>query len=150
MTIALVLTIVIWFTAEPLLVLVNTPKELLSMGRCYIVGCVPLFAYNALNGVYTALVDIPKLLAEFKHDKDESVFDGKLLGTMLKFAVPSALQDTCKDFDEIKSIFCSFFTDFSYTRGLKQCIAICKFQYSDCELVERIAENPINALPQRG
>lgn len=25
--------------------------------QCYIVGCVPLFAYNALNGVYTALGD---------------------------------------------------------------------------------------------
>lgn len=113
--------------------------------RCYIVGCIPLFAYNALNGVYTALgdsktplrfliissvlnvaldlillmgfkmgiaaaaldtafaqavamvlafVDIPKLLAEFKHDKNEPVFDGKLLGTMLKFAVPSALQQS--------------------------------------------------------
>lgn len=134
---------------NPLTMLVNTPKELISMSvtclRCYIVGCVPLFAYNALNGVYTALgdsktplrfliissvlnvvldlillmgfklgiaaaaldtafaqaiamvlalVDIPKLLAEFKHDKDDPVFDGKLLGTMLKFAVPSALQQS--------------------------------------------------------
>lgn len=147
--VALVSTVVIWFTAEPLLLLVNTPEELLSMGvtylRCYIVGCVPLFAYNALNGVYTALgdsrtplrflmissflnitldlillmgfklgiaaaaldtafaqavaavlafIDIPKLLREFKHDKNEPVFDGKLLGTMLKFAVPSALQQS--------------------------------------------------------
>ena len=147
--VALVSTIVIWFTAEQLLLLVNTPEELLSMSvtylRCYIVGCIPLFAYNALNGVYTALgdsktplrfliissvlnvaldlillmgfkmgiaaaaldtafaqavamvlafVDIPKLLAEFKHDKNEPVFDGKLLGTMLKFAVPSALQQS--------------------------------------------------------
>lgn len=54
-------TLVIWFTAEPLLALVNTPDELIETGvtylRCYIVGCVPLFAYNALNGVYTALGD---------------------------------------------------------------------------------------------
>lgn len=112
---------------------------------CYIVGCVPLFAYNALNAVYTALgdsetplrfliissvlnvaldlillmgfkmeisaaaldtafaqavaamlafIDIPKLLANFKHDKKEPVFDGKRLWTMLKFAVPSALQQS--------------------------------------------------------
>lgn len=113
--------------------------------RCYIVGCVPLFAYNALNGVYTALgdsktplrfliissvlnvaldlillmgfkrgvvaaaldtafaqavaavlafVDIPKLLSGFRRDKKEPLFDGKLMGTMLKFAVPSALQQS--------------------------------------------------------
>lgn len=147
--VALVSTVVIWFTAEPLLLLVNTPQELLPTGvnylRCYIVGCVPLFAYNALNGVYTALgdsetplrfliissvlnvaldlillmgfkmgiaaaaldtafaqavaamlafIDIPKLLANFKHDKKEPVFDGKRLWTMLKFAVPSALQQS--------------------------------------------------------
>lgn len=40
--VAFVSTIVIWFTAEPLLLLVNTPEELLPMGvtylRCYIVG----------------------------------------------------------------------------------------------------------------
>lgn len=147
--VALVATVVIWLGAESVLLLVNTPEELLSTGvtylRCYIVGCVPLFAYNALNGVYTALgdsrtplrfliissglnvaldlillmgfkmgiaaaaldtafaqavaavmafIDIPKLLAEFKHDKKEPVFNGKLLGTMLKFAVPSALQQS--------------------------------------------------------
>lgn len=146
---ALVSTFVIWFTAEPLLRLVNTPEELLATGvtylRCYVIGCVPLFAYNALNGVYTALgdsrtplrfliissvlnvaldlillmgfkmgvaaaaldtafaqavaavlafVDIPKLLAGFKRDKTQSVFDLKLLGTMLKFSVPSALQQS--------------------------------------------------------
>lgn len=59
--VALVSTVVIWFTAELLLLLVNTPQELLSTGvtylRCCIVGRVPLFAYNALNGVYTALGD---------------------------------------------------------------------------------------------
>lgn len=147
--VALISTVVIWFTAEPLLLLVNTPQELLSMSvtylRCYIVGCVPLFAYNALNGVYTALgdsktplrflmissvlnvaldlillmgfkmgivaaaldtafaqavaavlafVDIPKLLSGFRRDKKEPLFDGKLMGTMLKFAVPSALQQS--------------------------------------------------------
>lgn len=147
--VALLSTFGIWFTAEPLLRLVNTPAELLATGatylRCYIVGCVPLFAYNALNGVYTALgdsrtplkflivssvlnvvldlillmglkmgvaaaaldtafaqavaavlafVDMPKLLSDFKHDKTQPVFNFKLLRTMLKFAVPSALQQS--------------------------------------------------------
>jgi len=41
-----------------------------------------------------ALVDVPKLLAEFEHDKKEPVFDGKLLATMMKFALPSALQQS--------------------------------------------------------
>lgn len=41
-----------------------------------------------------AFVDIPKLLKGFRHDKKEPVFDGKLLWTMLKFAVPSALQQS--------------------------------------------------------
>lgn len=45
--------------------------------------------FDLENELLLAMVDIPKLLAEFKHDKDEPVFDGKLLGTMLKFAVPS-------------------------------------------------------------
>lgn len=51
-------------------------------------------AFAQAVAMVLALVDIPKLLAEFKHDKDEPVFDGKLLGTMLKFAVPSALQQS--------------------------------------------------------
>lgn len=146
---AVVSTVVIWVVAKPLLILVNTPEELVAMSvtylRCYMVGCVPLFVYNALNGVYTAvgdsrtplrfliissvinvaldlillmgfkmgiaaaaldtafaqavamvlaIIDIPKLLAEFKHDRNESLFNKKLLGTMLKFALPSALQQS--------------------------------------------------------
>lgn len=41
-----------------------------------------------------ALVDIPKLLAEFERNKEETVFNGELLTTMLRFALPSALQQS--------------------------------------------------------
>lgn len=147
--VALVSTIIIWFVAEPLLRLVNTPEEIMTMGvtylRFYFLGCVPLFVYNAMNGVYAALgnsrtplcfliissvlnivldlffiitlqlgvggaalataisqtaamimafIDIPKLLADFKGDKKAPVFDVELLGTMLRFALPSALQQS--------------------------------------------------------
>lgn len=148
-SVALVSTVLIWVTAEPLLGLVNTPAEIMDLGivylRFYFLGCIPTFVYNALNSVYVALgnsktplrfliissvlnivldlvfiivfqmgvggaalataisqavacvmalVDVPKLLAEFEHDKKESVFDGKLLATMMKFALPSALQQS--------------------------------------------------------
>lgn len=146
---ALVFTVGIWGCARPLLVLVNTPPEIVDMGvaylRYYFLGCVPIFVYNALNGVYVALgdsrtplkfllvssvlnvfldllfilvlkqgvggaalataisqlvaavmamIDIPKLLAEFEHDKSRGVFDGKLLLGILRFALPSALQQS--------------------------------------------------------
>lgn len=150
-SVALVSTILIWAVAEPLLLLVNTPTEIMDMGvsylRFYFLGCVPLFVYNALNGVYVALgnsktplrfliissvlnvfldlffiivwkmgvggaalataisqvvaavmalLDVPKLLAEFKNQAEEPValFNGKLLATMLRFALPSALQQS--------------------------------------------------------
>lgn len=147
--IAFVSTIVIWIGADPLLRLVNTPEEILSMGvgylRFYFLGCVPIFVYNALNGVYAALGDsktplkflvvssilnvmldlffiiglhgsvgaaalataisqlaaavlairdIPKLLIDFEHDKKVPVFDKTLLISMLRFALPSALQQS--------------------------------------------------------
>ena len=147
--VALISTIIIWITAEPLLLLVNTPQEIMDMGvsylRFYFLGCIPTFVYNALNGVYVALgnsktplrfliissvlnivldlffiinlqmgvagaalataisqavacvmalVDVPKLLAEFERDKNEPVFDRKLLATMMRFALPSALQQS--------------------------------------------------------
>ncbi len=41
-----------------------------------------------------ALIDVPKLLAEFEYNKKEPVFDWKLLGTMMRFALPSALQQS--------------------------------------------------------
>ena len=146
---ALVSTIAIWIGAGALLRLVNTPEEILVMGadylRFYFIGCIPIFVYNALNGVYVALGDsktpltflvissvinvlldlffiivlqwgvkgaalataisqlvaavmaiqnISKLLGEFEHDKKEAPFDGKLLATMLRFALPSALQQS--------------------------------------------------------
>lgn len=147
--VALVATIIIWIFARPLLLLVNTPEEIVSMGvsylRLYFLGCVPIFIYNALNGVYVALGDsktplrfliissvinvlldlffiiglhkgvggaafataisqvvaaamairdIPKLLSEFERDKEMPFFDRKLLATMLRFALPSALQQS--------------------------------------------------------
>lgn len=147
--VSLVSTIIIWILAEPLLLWVNTPDEIVPMGvsylRFYFLGCVSMFVYNALNGVYVALgnsktplrfliissilnivldlffivnlqlgvggaalataisqavamfmalVDIPKLLADFEHDKNAPVFDWKLLGTMMRFALPSALQQS--------------------------------------------------------
>ncbi|MDE5598421.1 MAG: MATE family efflux transporter, partial [Lachnospiraceae bacterium] len=147
--VALVSTIAIWIGAEPLLRFVNTPEEILAMGvsylRFYFLGCVPIFVYNALNGVYAALGDsktplkflvvssvfnvildlffiiglqggvgaaalataisqlaaavlairdIPKLLIDFEHDKSMPVFDKSLLVSMLRFALPSALQQS--------------------------------------------------------
>lgn len=147
--IALMATIGIWAGAEPLLALVNTPKEIIGMGagylRFYFLGCIPIFVYNALNGVYVALGDsrtplkflvissalnvlldllfiislhwgvggaalataisqsaaaalaireIPELLKECEHDINEPLFDKSLLFTMLRFALPSALQQS--------------------------------------------------------
>lgn len=147
--VALLSTIAIWAGADSLLKLVNTPAEIIGMGasylRFYFLGCVPIFVYNALNGVYVALgdsrtplkfliissalnvlldllfiivlhggvggaalataisqfaaavmamKDIPKLLKECEHDKNDALFDKTLLLTMLRFALPSALQQS--------------------------------------------------------
>ena len=147
--ISLVSTIIIWIEARPLLLVVNTPEYIVDMGvsylRLYFLGCIPIFVYNALNGVYVALgdsrtplkfliissvinvfldllfiiglnkgvggaalataisqlaaallamKDIPKLLKEFEYSKDMKFFDGTLLLTMLRFALPSALQQS--------------------------------------------------------
>lgn len=57
--IGLVCTIVIWIFARKLLILVNMPEEILSVGtdylRVYFLGSVPIFVYNALSSVYTSL-----------------------------------------------------------------------------------------------
>jgi len=146
-------TILMWLFAEPLLYFVNTPPEIVPMGvaylRFYFLGSVPIFLYNALGSVYTALgnsktplkflmvssavnvildlifitnfrwgvagaavataisqmlamvlavFDLPKLLSSFPAQKTENgrneLFDGKLLFTMLRFALPSALQQS--------------------------------------------------------
>lgn len=147
--VGLVSTIVIWILAKPLLLLVNTPEEIVRMGvsylRYYFLGCIPIFVYNALNSVYVALGDsktplkflilssvlnvildllfiiglqggvggaalataisqlvaallamrdVPKLLAGFERDKDFPLFEKSLLSTMLRFALPSALQQS--------------------------------------------------------
>ena len=147
--VAFVSTIAIWICCGSILSLVNTPTEILPMGvsylRWYFVGCVPIFLYNALNGVYVALgdsrtplrflfissvlnivldivfivgfgsgvggaafatalsqvvaailavFDLPKLLLDFPFDRSQPVFDSKLLAVMLRFALPSALQQS--------------------------------------------------------
>lgn len=147
--IALVSTILIWIGAGFILRLVNTPEDIVPMGvsylRFYFLGCVPIFVYNALNGVYVALgdsrtplkflvissvlnvvldilfiivfsggvggaalataisqliaavlalMDMPKLLSGFERDKSMNFFDKSLLFTMLRFALPSALQQS--------------------------------------------------------
>lgn len=147
--IALISTIGIWIFARPLFQWIQTPEEIIDMGvnylRFYFLGCIPIFIYNALNSVYTALgnsktplrflmissvvnilldlffivilkkgvsgaalataisqflaavmaiFNIPKLLQEFQHDLSEPVFEKNLLFTMLRFALPSALQQS--------------------------------------------------------
>lgn len=151
--IGLLSTVLIWIFAEPLLIYVNTPIEIVPMGadylRFYFLGSIPIFLYNALSSVYTALgnsktplkfliissvanvvldlifivnfqwgvagaaaataisqllamvlalYDIPKLLSAFPVQKKETgrmaFFDGKLLVTMLRFALPSAIQQS--------------------------------------------------------
>lgn len=151
--VGLLSNVLMWIFAEPLLLYVNTPVEIVPLGvdylRFYFLGSVPIFLYNALSSVYTALgnsktplkflvissvanvvldlvfiinfhwgvagaaaataisqliamvlalLDLPKLLAGFpvqKTEKGKTVFfDGKLLGTMLRFALPSAIQQS--------------------------------------------------------
>ena len=151
--VGLVSTVVMWIYAEPLLVFVNTPPEIVPLGtnylRFYFLGSVPIFLYNALNSVYIALgnsktplkfliissvvnvvldlvfivnfhwgvagaaaataisqlvamvlalIDMPRLLAEFPVQKTQKgkrkIFDSRLLVTMLRFALPSAVQQS--------------------------------------------------------
>ena len=57
--IGLVSAVFIWIFAEPLLIWVKTPEEIVPMGVAYLnfyfLGSVPVFVYNALSSVYTAL-----------------------------------------------------------------------------------------------
>lgn len=146
-------TLLMWMYAEPLLIYVNTPAEIVPLGvdylRFYFLGSVPIFLYNALSSIYTALGnsktplkfliissvvnvildlvflvnfhwgvagaagataisqlvamvwalwDIPKLLRTFPVPKTSSgkmqLFSGKLLATILRFALPSAIQQS--------------------------------------------------------
>ncbi len=146
-------TILLWLTAEPLLVYVKTPAEIVPMGvdylKFYFLGSVPIFVYNALSSVYTALgnsrtplkfliissvvnvvldlvfiinfrwgvagaatataisqllamvlalKDMPRLFSGFPAKERENgkrvYFDGRLLFTMLRFALPSAIQQS--------------------------------------------------------
>ena len=152
-TVGLISTILMWIYAEPLLIYVNTPADIVPLGvdylRFYFLGSVPIFLYNALSSVYTALgnsktplkflilssvvnvvldlvfivnlhwgvagaaaataisqlfamglalMDMPRFLADFPAQKKENgrmvFFDGSLLVTMLRFALPSALQQS--------------------------------------------------------
>ena len=154
--IVVALCYLILFFAKPLLLLVNTPEEILSMGviylRFYFLGSIPIFIYNALSSVYNALgnsktplkfliissvvnvildlvfivtfhwgvagaaiataisqclamvlaiKDAPKLLMEFPIKEGEALFDSTLLATMLKFALPSALQQSIVSFGSV-------------------------------------------------
>jgi len=151
--VGLISTILIWLYAKQLLLFVNTPLEIVPAGadylRFYFLGSVPIFLYNAISSVYTALgnskaplkfliissavnvvldlvfiinfhwgvagaaaataisqllamilalLDMPKLLSGFPVQKTRSgrkvVFDGRLLVTMLRFALPSAVQQS--------------------------------------------------------
>ena len=150
--VGLISTILMWIYSEPLLVYVNTPVDIVPLGvdylRFYFLGSVPIFLYNALSSVYTALgnsktplkfliissvinvvldlvfivnfhwgvagaaaataisqlvamglalKDMPRLLAVFPKPvagKYAAFFDGKLLLTMLRFALPSAIQQS--------------------------------------------------------
>ena len=151
--VGLVSTVIIWIFAEPLLIYVKTPMEIVPMGvaylRFYFLGSVPIFVYNALSSVYTALgnsrtplkfliissvvnvvldlvfiivfrwgvagaatataisqlvammlalMDMPRLLSAFPVEKTKTgktvIFDGRLLVTMLRFALPSAIQQS--------------------------------------------------------
>ena len=151
--VGIVSTIFMWIYAEPLLLYVNTPAEIVPMGvdylRFYFLGSVPIFLYNALSSVYTALGnsktplkfliissvvnvildlvfivnfhwgvagaaaataisqllavilalwDMPGLLEGFSVSKKENgkiiFFNIRLLGTMLRFALPSAIQQS--------------------------------------------------------
>lgn len=151
--IGLISAVVIWIFAEPLLLYVKTPEEIVPMGvaylKFYFLGSVPVFVYNALSSVYTALGnsgtplkflvissvanvvldlwfimglhwgiagaaaatavsqllamglairDLPHLLAGFPVKKTSQGrmvwFDGRVLLTMLRFALPSAMQQS--------------------------------------------------------
>lgn len=146
-------TLLIWLFAEPVLLLVKTPVEIVPLGvdylRFYFLGCVPIFVYNSLSSVYTALgnsktplkfliissivnvlldlvfiitfhwgvagaaaataisqllamglalKDMPKLLSGFSGQEKEAgkvlLFDRNILFTMLRFALPSAVQQS--------------------------------------------------------
>ena len=56
---AAVLTGLMLLFAKPVLVLIQTPEEILadsvSYLRIYVLGCIPIFLYNAINGVYVSL-----------------------------------------------------------------------------------------------
>ena len=57
--VGIVSTVLMWFCAEPLLLYVKTPADIVPLGtdylRFYFFGSVPIFLYNALSSVYTAL-----------------------------------------------------------------------------------------------
>lgn len=147
---AVLVTAVMFVFAEPILVLIQTPEDILadsaSYLKIYVLGCLPIFLYNAINGVYVALgnsktplyfllvssitnvvldllfilvfpmgvagaalatvisqivaavlavLDVPKLLTEFgRPQTGPQYFDRALLITMLKYALPAALQQS--------------------------------------------------------
>ena len=63
-----------------------------------VAGAATATAISQLVAMVLALFDMPRLLAEFpakeKGNGKKVFFDGKLLGTMLRYALPSALQQS--------------------------------------------------------
>lgn len=57
-------------------------------------GAALATAISQLLAAVLAMLDIPKLLSGFEHDKSEAFFNKSLLLTMLRFALPSALQQS--------------------------------------------------------
>ena len=64
---------------------------ILHMG---VAGAALATSLSQLLAAFMALINIPKLLADFKHDHETLLFDKTLLFTMLRFALPSALQQS--------------------------------------------------------
>ena len=66
--------------------------------RWGVAGAAAATAISQLAAMVLAILDMPKLLAEFPAKKKENgkqvFFDGKLLATMLRYALPSALQQS--------------------------------------------------------
>ena len=91
-SVALVATILIWIFARPLLLLVNTPEEIVSMGvsylRLYFLGCVPIFIYNALkkksNNFMSLLISF--IIAELFMVIGYYIFEGFMYGFIASLA----------------------------------------------------------------
>lgn len=75
---------------------VNVGLDLLFIGvfEWGVAGAAGATAISQLIAAVLALIDIPRFLKDFVPDAGSRLFDAKLLGTMLRFAVPNALQSS--------------------------------------------------------